>query len=394
MAFLFLPALVLLLLYVLLLGYYHKGFRQLKEYNYTNIKGTTKVSILIPARNEEANILRCLQAIAKQNYPKTLIEVLVIDDFSTDSTAEKVQNFIAVPVKLLQLQHFIEEGSINSYKKKGIEIAIQHATGELIVCTDADCTAKENWISTMVSFYEKTNAQFIAAPVCLTSFTKEESAAVSSRQPLSSWNFVELFQTLDFSILQGITAASVYKNFHTMCNGANIAYTKKAFEIVNGFAGIDSIASGDDMLLMYKIKKQFPTQIGYLKSKEAIVQTATVATCKAFFNQRIRWASKASHYEDKNIFYALLIVYFINVFSLVLLLSLFFAPQNLVWILIFLVVKSMVEFWFLQPVLRFFQQSFLTKWYFVCIPVHIIYTIVAGWLGKFGNYQWKGRVVQ
>lgn len=43
-----------------------------------------------------------------------------------------------------------------------------------------------------------------------------------------------------------------------MCNGANLAYERKAFNEVNGFAGVDHIASGDDMLLMHKIGKQYP----------------------------------------------------------------------------------------------------------------------------------------
>ena len=69
-------------------------------------------------------------------------------------------------------------------------------------------------------------------------------------------NAFHIFQSLDFLSLQGITAASVFSRFHTMCNGANLAYEKKAFEEVSGFAGIDQIASGDDMLLMHKIYLQ------------------------------------------------------------------------------------------------------------------------------------------
>ena len=65
---------------------------------------------------------------------------------------------------------------------------------------------------------------------------------------------------MDFMVLQGITGAAVYKKKMSMCNGANLAYEKKAFYEVNGFAGIDHIASGDDMLLMHKIWKQYPGQ--------------------------------------------------------------------------------------------------------------------------------------
>ncbi len=78
-----------------------------------------------------------------------------------------------------------------------------------------------------------------------------------------------------------------------MCNGANLAYEKQAFEEVGGFTGIDMIASGDDMLLMYKIYHAYPGSVHYLKSPDAIVRTLPVDTVKGFMNQRIRWSSKA-----------------------------------------------------------------------------------------------------
>ncbi len=127
-----------------------------------------------------------------------------------------------------------------------------------------------------------------------------------------------LFQSLDFITLQGITAASVYKRFHSMCNGANLAYEKSAFIEVNGFEGIDSIPTGDDMLLMHKIYMRYPEQVFYLKSKEAIVQTEPEYSWKSFFNQRIRWASKADRYQDRRIIAVLALVYAVNVCFLVL----------------------------------------------------------------------------
>jgi len=57
--------------------------------------------------------------------------------------------------------------------------------------------------------------------------------------------------------LQGITAAAVGAGSHAMCNGANLAYLKSAFYEVGQFKGIDHIASGDDMLLMHKMKNNF-----------------------------------------------------------------------------------------------------------------------------------------
>ena len=256
------------------------GWRSVPEYIPAQHATKTRISVIIPARNEEDNIGYLLAALQHQTYPKNLFEVIVIDDHSEDRTAEIVRQFN--DVKLLSLQN----ENINSYKKKAIETGIAAATGELIVTTDADCIPSENWLKTMAAFKEEQQAVFIAAPVVIN----------------CNSSIVQIFQAMDFMVLQGITGAVVHKNDLSMCNGANLAYERKAFDEVNGFAGVDHIASGDDMLLMHKIWRKYPGRVHYLKSKEAIVSTQPMKTWKEFFSQRIRWASKARQYDDKRIF--------------------------------------------------------------------------------------------
>jgi cellulose synthase/poly-beta-1,6-N-acetylglucosamine synthase-like glycosyltransferase len=189
-----------------------------------------------------------------------------------------------------------------------------------------------------------------------------------------------------------------------MCNGANLAYTKKAFNTVNGFKGIDNIASGDDMLLMHKIYQQNANGIAYLKSAAVIVQTASVKTIGEFFNQRIRWASKADKYEDKRIFGVLLLVYLFNCLMVVIPVIAVFSNAQYsmfnvqcsifgVWLLL-LLLKTVTELFFLFPVAKFFNKQLLLWWFLFMQPFHIVYTVIAGWLGKFGNYKWKGRNVK
>jgi cellulose synthase/poly-beta-1,6-N-acetylglucosamine synthase-like glycosyltransferase len=348
----------LFLLYALLILYYWRSWVSIPEFKVKNQKSKVKISVIIPARNEQKNIAACLDSVCNQNYPSTLFEVLVVDDHSTDKTAAIVRSYEHKNVKLIFLKDFMQD-ALNSYKKKAIEIAITQSTGELIVCTDADCIAGPNWLETIAAFYEQYQPHFMT--------------------------------------LQGITGASVYKNIHSMCNGANLAYTKKAFETVNGFAGIDNIASGDDMLLMHKIYKQWPDKVMFLKSKDAIVETAPVHSIKEFFNQRIRWASKADKYDDKRIFAVLLLVYLINVLMLLLPFVVTLHPEKLsiikLWLLL-LLIKTITELIFLYPVAKFFGKQKLLWLFTLMQPFHIIYTVIAGWLGKFGSYNWKGRNVK
>ena len=332
----------------------------------------TKISIVIAARNEEDNIGKLLASIESQTYPKQLFEVIVIDDHSTDNTTNIVKNFQFVKLIHLQLD------SINSYKKKAIETGIEAASGDLIVTTDADCIVPENWLKTIASYKRETNAVFIAAPVAM-----EYNSGL-----------LQTFQSLDFLVLQGITAASVQKRFHNMCNGANLAYERKVFYEVNGFTNIDHIASGDDMLLMQKISQHFPRKISYLLSKEAIVTTQAAKTWKEFFSQRIRWASKATNYNDLKIFSALFLVYFFNCSLLALGIAGFW-NNNLWWgFASILISKIIVELLFLYPVARFYNKTDLLKLFPLFQPLHILYTIIAGWLGAFGSFEWKGRRVK
>ena len=370
---------LLFLFYSLLILYYWKSWRSVPVYQPTPDEPHTSFSVIIPARNEEENIGALLTALLAQNYPPALLQVIVVDDHSTDSTADIVQQFPSV--RLIQLK----EDNINSYKKKAIETGITAATGEWIVTTDADCIPGSGWLRAIAQYKEKNNSVFIAAPVVFTT-----TASQSGREK----RLLRIFQVLDFLVLQGITGAAVSKKNLSMCNGANLAYERKVFYEVNGFAGIDNIASGDDMLLMHKIAKQCPDRVHYLKSMEATVSTEPMKTWKAFFNQRIRWASKAAVYDDKRISAVLLLVYLFNCSFLFLFIKACLLPQYWAFLFILWVAKTVVELPFVIAVSSFFMKQSLIKYFFFFQPLHIVYTITSGLFGQFGKYEWKGRKVR
>lgn len=368
-------------LYGILMISYSYGWSRLKlfEPNRHAYTFNTRVSVIIPARDEEKNLPALLEALLHQSYPANLFEVIVVDDFSEDGTADVVKYFPATNIRLIRMRdHLNAEQRLNSYKKKAIELAIGQATGHLIVTTDADCVMGPRWLETIVKFYETYRPRFIAAPVA---YYKENS-------------FFKKLQSLDFMTMQGITGSVAYLQTGTMCNGANLAYEKSAFEEVGGFMGIDMIASGDDMLLMYKIYHAYPDGVMYLKSRDAVVRTLPVDNLSAFMNQRIRWSSKADKYEDKRITRVLVLVYVWNVILLLLGVMAIFRPDVRPWLLGTIIYKIVLELIFLAPVAAFFQKRSLLPSFIPGQPFHIIYVVVAGWLGKFGSYEWKGRQVK
>jgi cellulose synthase/poly-beta-1,6-N-acetylglucosamine synthase-like glycosyltransferase len=368
---------ILLLVYALLIFYYHRAWDQIASpaESTTAADSTIKVSVIIPARNEAALIVNCLDSLHAQSYPKEFTEIIVVNDFSTDETAFLVMEH-PLGCMLINLSDHIS-GFINSYKKKAIETGIAHSSGELIICTDADCTMGVDWIRILVDAYEKENLQFIAAPVKI----------------ISNNSWLSIFQILDFISLQGITGASVYKDLYPMCNGANLAYKRKAYNEVGGFSDIDHIASGDDMLLMKKIQAKYPDKIHYVKDPAAIVSTVAAENIKAFLNQRIRWASKISHYKHPSTFITLALVYLVNACLLILFICCFFYGHWR-WLLILVAFKTISEYFFVSKVAGFFQQQSLMKYFPLCQPFHILYTVIAGSFGSFGKYEWKNRKVK
>lgn len=341
------------------------------------------ISVIIPARNEAANIQACLDSLYQQSLPPSTFEIIVVDDHSTDLTASLASRH-PVSARVLQLQQLENLPPTGAYKKQAITQAIAIARGELLVTTDADCILPPHWLSSIAQYYQQHKPAFIAMPVLI---HLPPYASFATRA-------LHVFQQLDFLTLQGITAASVQQKAHSMCNGANLAYTRAAFQAVDGFDGIDHIASGDDMLLMHKIYQRFPQQVHYLKSPAVIVKTAPVPNLQSFLQQRIRWASKASLFTDKRITAVLALVYFFNLLMLVLMAASFFSTAIAKLFLLLLLCKTCIELLLLLPVARFFGAS-KSCWYFLpAQPFHILYTVIAGWLGKFGQYQWKGRAVK
>jgi len=364
---------LLLFFYAVLLIFYWQSWKTIPVFNNDGKKASIKISVIIAARNEEENITGLIHALQQQTYPEELFEIILVDDHSTDATVAIAQLYDKVKVLLLQ-----GGSALNSHKKKAIGMGIAEATGDLIVTTDADCFPPPGWLETIAAFKEETDAVFIAAPVSF----------------LCNSSLLQTFQVMDFMVLQGITGAAVFKKHLAMSNGANLAYERKVFYEAGGFKDIDHIASGDDMLLMHKIARLYPSRIHYLKSTAAIVPTLPMKTWKAFLNQRIRWASKATQYNDRRIFPVLLLVYLVNLSLPVLLIAGCRNTRFFLYALVFVLIKTLAEIPLFSNLAQFFDRRWTVRLFPLFQPLHICYTILSGFLGQFGKYEWKGRKVK
>lgn len=338
-----------------------------------------RISVVVPARNEEDKIYDCLKDLSRQELKSEFFEVLVVDDHSEDQTAEVARKFIANhsggPVIRLLQADTINRPDFISFKKQALLSGIQKAKGEWIVTTDADCRMSSKWLASVAGMIQTGKAEFISGPVAL---YREN-------------NWFEKAQSLEFMGLIGIGAASIRNGRPNMCNGANLAFRKETFLKVGGYQGIDHIASGDDELLMHRISKRFPGRVRFLKSPEAIVCTQPAITLKSFINQRKRWVSKSRKYENKKITAVLFLVYLFYV----LLLVIPFLPGFLIKVFFpVFILKESLEFLFLYKVSKFFGKRKLMVLYFPVSVIYIFYIIFIGIFGNTGGYRWKNRKVR
>src|SRR5690606_32634047 len=161
---------------------------------------TVRVAVIIAARNEEENIGRTIECLLRQDFPKDLREIIIVDDHSDDLTSTVVRSYADRGIQLIQLN---ESDKLNSYKKKAIATAIQSCTADIIVTTDADCRMGPAWLQTVVGYFEQQDLYMLSSPVV---YSEEKS-------------FFERLQTLEFLYLIGLGAAGIGHKNPTTCNG-------------------------------------------------------------------------------------------------------------------------------------------------------------------------------
>jgi len=398
--------------YALLCIFLVRSWRRLPEWSVPErFVPRTFVTVVIPARNEADNIEACLLSVFQQNYPPHLLEIIVVDDHSEDNTAAIVESLSLPGLRLLRLADFVQPDETFSFKKKAIETAIAHARGELIVTTDADCTAPPDWLQAIVSLYDQRRPQAILASVGLS-------------PTLNAW---ERFQALDMAGLMICSGALAHRGMPLLANGANLAYAKSAFETVQGFDGIDHLASGDDLMLVHKIATRFPGQVLFLKHRSSTVLTAPKPDVASFWQQRIRWATKTSHYRRPGMTAALGGIW---LFCCLILLLLFLAIGQAVtfgylltcefgqavtfgylltcefgqvvtsgYLLtlaaLFFIIKTLSDRYLLGEASRFFGRPDLLRGFLFSEILHLLYMAAIGLGGLLKKrYEWKGRSVR
>lgn len=339
-----LPAILILPYFFLLLRFF-RGLLKTKTFK-VSTDPATFVSVIIACRNEKEHLPVLLQCIAGQDYPSELFEVIIVNDNSTDNTFEIASTFNG-PVNIIAVNN------TGMGKKQSIATGINASTGKLIITTDADCRMEKSWIRTIAAFYEEYAPDMIVCPV----------------QIESKPGFFSRFQELEFLSLQGITAGSLLTGNATMCNGANLSFTRKAYYEHIGNLHFE-IKSGDDIFLLHSLKKEIHSKIMWLESLDSMITTIQSPDVDSFFRQRARWISKSKVYEDRFTKITGTVTFIAILIQIIYLAA---GIINQIFILVFIAIflmKSLPDYLILKNTTGRYRKRQLMHWF---IPAQIIY---------------------
>jgi len=236
------------------------------------------VSVIIAARNEEKNIPIVLEHLTQQEYPEDKYEIIIANDGSEDGTDIIISNFMEIDNRIKHIK--IENPPSNwSPKKWALNQAVSRAEGEILLFTDADCTMKSNWIRSMIKPFKVDTVGLVVGPSPL-----EKGGGM--------WSKLMLMDSLGQDAL---AAGGIARNLPLTCSGRNLAIRRSVFNGVNGYESIEKYFSGDDDLMLHKIATE-GYQITFMLSHHAEVISPPPQSIKAFYDQRLRFASKGKSY--------------------------------------------------------------------------------------------------
>jgi len=325
------------------------------------------VSIIVAARNEENNILTCLQSLNNLIYPDDKLEIIIIDDASSDSTMKIISSFIHGKLKFRVIHQEENDSAILKGKVRAMAEGIKIANGEIILTTDADCTVSPLWAKTIASYY-------VGNVGVVNGFTSQ-----TVKDSFSG------MQAIDFVYLLFIAAGTINLGKPVSCIGNNMSFRKKAYEETGGFENLPFSVT-EDFLLLNSIHKLKKYEVIYPLNQDALVVSKPASSFGELFKQKKRWAVGGIDAPPLGIglmFWAFLTNLFI------LLTPIFFSAAWL-YLVIF---KIAIDFFVLLPVHQRLGLQKNLKYFPVFQIYYIIYVLVLPFVILFSKrVKWKDRV--
>jgi len=238
-----------------------------KSANITEI--LPSVSIIVAARNEELNIGKCIESLLKLDYPHNKLEIILINDRSTDKTKETMISYTSQNHVLKYLETSEQAGNLKG-KTNALAIAIKKSTGEIIFTTDADIQVRPTWVKEMIRYYD------------------EDTGVISSFSTIKPKNLWWGIQSFDWLYLLGLAAGGNGIKLEISCIGNNMSYRRKAYEEVGGYENI-KFSVTEDFMLLHTIRKKTKWKAKFPVNIDIMNDTYPCIDIMELYRQKKRW---------------------------------------------------------------------------------------------------------
>jgi poly-beta-1,6-N-acetyl-D-glucosamine synthase len=367
------------IIYVSYIEHFRKGLSRIKsDIIISSDNNLSKVAVIVPARNEEKYIAETLNSVLNQNYPQDLLEVIAVDDRSSDSTGS-IMDRMARTYPNLSVIHISEVSDNISPKKNAILTAVRSAESDLILTTDGDCVHDCNWVRSMTSLISGVSSSVTGVVAGLTVFEKKYGSDFES--------FWQNMQNIDYISHSLIAAGSIGNGRAFTANGSNLLVKKSLYlSELNNLK--TELASGDDFFMIQSAQES-NYKLKFAASRESIVRSVPVGTLKELMDQRSRWASKASYSSDFVLYFAINTFVFYSglMLSFIFMISGLMRPEIF---LAFYLIKFIPETIFLAYGFGKFGLEFKLRYYIPLQLFHIPFNLIAAVKGRYFGFEWKG----
>ncbi|MFQ5627451.1 MAG: glycosyltransferase [bacterium] len=232
-----------------------------------------QITIIVPARNEEANLPDLITSLKNLDYPREKTEIIIVDDSSSDNTHIVATEMTAADVRFRIITPSKRDPQLNG-KANAIDFAIQQTAGEIIFITDADCRVPETWIRAHLCYYQ-VGIGMVGGLVLLTEKKRKYSL------------FAHL-QSLDWLYLCAVGSGGAGVGMPLSIFGNNFSFRKQAYHQVGGFRGA-GFSVIEDFALMRAFQLKTRWQIALPADPNLAIQTRPAHSSSQFYLQRKRW---------------------------------------------------------------------------------------------------------
>ncbi len=299
----------------------------LKKDYFHNNNFNPSISIIIAVKNGEKSLPKILNDLKKQFY-NGLIEFIIVDDNSSDSSKKIIMEFEASDNRF----KYISSNKGNSkllYKKKALDAGIKNANYDILLFTDVDCRLKKTWVKSMAQKFDSETDYVIGVSI------------IDKTLNLVTW-----FQKIDLMMLFNVARGMCKLNIPFASIGQNQAYRKTLYEKV-GFLKISDSIQGDDTLFLQLCMKE-KIKVKFNDNPESFVQSRIESKILSLIKQRIRWAAdlKVMWNYNKLLYFISLSTFYTNMLIILLLADILsFSLFNYYELLYFiLIIKLLLEF--------------------------------------------------